>query len=387
MNKIMDVIADRTGGISYKSHRYCYDGMQRSGIDYDISHEPDRWDANGETVNDKNRNFSLKDLAYQIAKEDDSIFKYFLDGSRHTYKIDDISYNNKVYPVIGGQIGIGCCSRSDHELHKEYFKRLLVIALPECASEDEWHREEFFETVVKDINSITRLEKMGISFDEVLYYRTDIKESQTYEDKGIAKIQDKMIELEKNAVSNLVAKGKLNERSVLIKDGSIEYQKMGGNNENDLSNKKFRANYQNVIGVSKSFNPAKCYSSEGKLDSNRIAKLEPFERTPVNMYYSQRAGNVWFGVWYVRIRDKKYSNNVFDGILKVEKILDSDDDDRGVPLDTDLVDTITANLLNERNPVCYGDDLRWANHIYPIYLTESFVKSQYLSSELFLELF
>lgn len=56
-------------------------------------------------------------------------------------------------------------------------------------------------------------------------------------------------------------------------------------------------------------------------------------------------------------------------------------------IDSALVDTLSAYLINERNPVCYGSDLRWANHIYPIYLTESFVKSKYLSAESFLHLF
>jgi hypothetical protein len=35
-------------------------------------------------------------------------------------------------------------------------------------------------------------------------------------------------------------------------------------------------------------------------------------------------------------------------------------------------------IINERNPVCYGSDDRWANHLYPIYLTEKYIKSQYL---------
>ena len=50
-------------------------------------------------------------------------------------------------------------------------------------------------------------------------------------------------------------------------------------------------------------------------------------------------------------------------------------------------DLLTANILNERNPTCYGKDKRWANHLYPVYLTESYVKSKYLSTELFLHLF
>ena len=47
----------------------------------------------------------------------------------------------------------------------------------------------------------------------------------------------------------------------------------------------------------------------------------------------------------------------------------------------------TANIINERNPVCYGADRRWANHLYPIYVTESYVKSKYLGESMFLNLF
>ena len=48
---------------------------------------------------------------------------------------------------------------------------------------------------------------------------------------------------------------------------------------------------------------------------------------------------------------------------------------------------ISANIINERNPTCYGIDRRWANHLYPVFLTETFVKSKYISSDVFLQLF
>ncbi len=76
----------------------------------------------------------------------------------------------------------------------------------------------------------------------------------------------------------------------------------------------------------------------------------------------------------------------FDGIIKVEKILVSKEEvENG--MDSDLIDFISAHLINERNPVCYGSDLRWANHLYPVYLTERYVKSHYLSTASFLHLF
>ena len=88
-------------------------------------------------------------------------------------------------------------------------------------------------------------------------------------------------------------------------------------------------------------------------------------------------GDMNFAVWFVRIRKSRYTSNTFDGILKLEKILVTDKQ----------VELITANIINERNPVCYGADRRWANHLYPIYVTESYVKSKYLGESMFLNLF
>ena len=47
----------------------------------------------------------------------------------------------------------------------------------------------------------------------------------------------------------------------------------------------------------------------------------------------------------------------------------------------------TANIINERNPVCYGTDARWANHLYPVYMTESYCKNRFKSDYYFMNLF
>ncbi len=50
---------------------------------------------------------------------------------------------------------------------------------------------------------------------------------------------------------------------------------------------------------------------------------------------------------------------------KVEKILISDEElEKG--FDSDEIDIISANIINERNPTCYGSDIRWANHLFSI---------------------
>ena len=82
-------------------------------------------------------------------------------------------------------------------------------------------------------------------------------------------------------------------------------------------------------------------------------------------------GDYKYSVWYVRIRDSKHTESPFAGIVKIEKILITENENE-YGLESDLVDVITANIINERNPVCYGKDSRWANHLYPVYLTELF---------------
>ena len=61
---------------------------------------------------------------------DKSRFKYFLDGSRHVYKVGDVLIAGAVYPVVAGQIIIGCCIRKDRQMMEFKHKRKLVIAMP-----------------------------------------------------------------------------------------------------------------------------------------------------------------------------------------------------------------------------------------------------------------
>lgn len=385
MSGIISTIEKQTNGTSFKSHRYCHDISDRSGIEYDDNPNVE-WRDFGETEHHK----KPIDLKAEADKRRliPSVFTYFLDGSRHTYKIDDISYNKNVYPIISGQIGVGCCKRVNKELTTAVFERKLVIALPDIAFRDPWDRTALSLDLLKQINANTRLKRFGISFNTIsLYDRSDDKK---LEDKAVAKIQDLMTALEKDMVARLVAAGKLNQDNYLIKDGSLEYQRVSTKNIPDaknLTDRKIANNYQYVIGVSKSFDPTKCFIKGGGSNSDIIANLKPYHRTPAYMYESTRSGNdVKFCVWYIRLRDTRYTKSVFDGVVKVEKLLVKDSE-KEHGMSSEDIDNLSAFLLNERNPVCYGADGRWANHIYPVYLTESFVKSKYLSNELFMQLF
>jgi len=381
MQRINAFIADKTNGISFKTNKYSLDNNSKSIIDYEETKKTTPT-GYGETTRFADP-IDLSDKAKRL-QNGPSLFNYFLDGSRRTYRVDDIIYGQKVFPVIAGQIGVGCCYREDRRLRCQELEMHNVIALPETADKDGLSPENFFERLKEQICSIELLKKRGVKITKMLFYKETLKDNEKYEDKGIAKIQDMMIEKEKYIVANLTKNNMLSENSYLLKDGSLEYKIMRSGDYKELT--KIKNNYRYCVGASKTFNPEKIKDSRNRSNASFIANLNLYHRTPTYLYESEMTGGVPFAVWYVRIRSAKYTYSPFEGILKLEKILITDDEQKN-GLDTELVNYITAQIINERNPTCYGNDSRWANHLYPIYLTECFLKSKYLSTEYFLNLF
>jgi len=384
--KVMTILAEATGGKSYKAHKYGLDHADRPSIDYGDSEII--WKRRAETT--QHRTYvDLLELRKRLASHGDQILSYFLDGSRRVFKVDDIAYSQSggrsvIYPVIAGQIGVGCCHRVDKKVVPAKFKREFVLSMPDEADAD--GKPGFWPATAKKLSECDELKRLGIEFATILPYKTSKSDDKKFEDRATACVQDRMIECEKKLVTELVREGKLNQNNYLIKDGSLEYRPTKEDKADKKRYQTFKNNYNWVIGASKNFNPEVCEDINGKPNPGFIADLPLYHRTPVAEYENPMLGEIKFAVWYIRLRDKKRTRTPFDGILKVEKILVTEEETE-VGIDSELVDTLSAYLMNERNPVCYGSDLRWANLIYPIYLTELYVKSRYLSAESFLHLF
>lgn len=387
--KVLEFIANETNGKCYQSFRYCADDeIRMPTLDYEDNDKGKEFtlvkNSCGETDTGLKTTKSVENHAKKIINND-PLFHFFLDGSRRTYKIDDIELNGHVYPIIAGQIGVACCQRQSPDQFKcAEFERKLVLALPSAASQGE--QKLFFNYLKDKVNKLSTLGKREAQFDKILSYNSkEQRDGTKYEHLGIATIQDEMIESEKKIVATLSDKQLINQTKYLIKDGSLQYKPMKTSDFKELS--KFKNHYKSVVGISKMFNPELCRNKDGKSNADKIADLKLFHRTPVYKYQTEIVGSdVFFAIWYVRIREKEHSASPFAGVLKIEKILITEDEmENG--LDSQEVDFITANIINERNPVCYGKDDRWANHLYPIYLTETFIKSKYLSDINFLNLF
>ena len=384
MDKILQFIAKETKGECYTSFKYCHDSVTVPTLDYEDKPKVSLKEFGETEHNERVRDLSIRAKKIQLSHP---LFKYFLDGSRRTYKIDDIEYQKKIFPIIGGQIGVACCERdSPSDFRVTILEKNLVLSLPRYAYADGHSADLFFNNLTSKINELSSLSKYNLRISKILPYDSGkLAEGEKYESKGIAKIQDEMIECEKRIVAQLTSKNLLNEESYLIKDGSLQYKTIKTGDYRELT--KIKNNYRCVVGVSKQFNPELIKDKNDKSNASTIAHLPLYYRTPAFMYSpGDQFGGVKFAVWYLRIRDIKRTETPFAGVVKIEKMLMTGNESEN-GLETDEIDTITANIINERNPVCYGIDKRWANHLYPVYLTEKYLKSQYISDLHFLNLF
>lgn len=391
--KITDILESETGGKSYKAHKYNLDIDGRPTVDFGGDATGNVWKRTMETTRHTHA-VDLTSLAKKLANSDYQLLSYFLDGSRRVYKVDHQGYpasgtgsRSEIFPIIAGQIGIGCCRRENRQIYPEKFVNEIVISVPDKADAD--GKSGFFPALAKKISQYSDdLLRLGIPVSAVLQYSTKkVETDKEYEDRATATVQDRMIEKEKETVVTLVKEGKLGPNNYLVKDGSLEYRPTKEDKADKRRLTTFRNNYSWVLGASKHFNPSVCLDINGKPNPGFIADLPLYHRTPVACFSNPDLfGDMNFAVWYIRLRPQSKTRTPFDGVIKIEKMLTTTDENE-YGIESELVDTLSALIINERNPVCYGSDLRWANHIYPMFLTESFVKSKYISTESFLQLF
>lgn len=387
MEKILSFIEKETKGRCFASAKYCFDSPSAPAIEYE---DQGMAFQNFKDFAENNHDENARNLTHKakMLLSGPPLFKFFLDGSRKVYKVNDILYNNKVYPVVSGQISVACCERemNDDNTYKTFHKREVltypVISLPVTANSSGVSSAVFSNQLCEKINELPLLQNNNLRVEKVLNYSTNLQGEETFENKAIATIQDEMIECEKRLVQSLVSQHLLTQDSYLVKDGSIQYKEMKG----DGKAKLVKNNYRHVVGVSKKFNPNLMKDRKDKSNAGQIASLPLYHRSPAFLWEPGGQCEGKYAIWYVRIHSIKHTDTPFAGIVKVEKMLITDKE-KTEGLDSELIDVISANIINERNPVCYGTDSRWANHLYPIYLTERYCKSLFKSDYYFLNLF
>jgi len=196
--------------------------------------------------------------------------------------------------------------------------------------------------------------------------------------QAITVIQNEMMDEERKMVNKLCVEYTINEDAMLIKDGTLEYKKDFTNMPDaDLDSAMFDSNIENVIGVSKFFDPELLNEIEPQI-GKIIADLPPYGRT--NAYKYIHEGKTYC-MWYLRLRDTPNASTRYSDVVKVELVVVG-----GKIISSQQVNSISTHLINEAYPVCFGKDSRWANHLYPVYVTECYCKSKYINDQIIIKL-
>ena len=104
---VMRLLAEMTGGKSYKAHKFALDGFERPSLDYGDSRLV--WERWAETT--LHRSYvDLTSICKTLARKDDQILTHFLDGSRRVFKVDDMAFQQAggrtALSILAGQIGV-----------------------------------------------------------------------------------------------------------------------------------------------------------------------------------------------------------------------------------------------------------------------------------------
>jgi len=299
-------------------------------------------------------------LGEPIHRENKHIFRFFLDGSLKTYYLGEYVIPSLSFPFMAGEIAAACLYRNDDgtlSIPPNGFKRRICLLFP--------NESLLPDSLLSEFRKVTgKLQAYGGLKIEIMH--TEETESKDWRSslraKGISEMHETEVQLAKEVRGDLSGQW-------LIIDGAIR--------------KKTFLDLENVIGLAKSFSRLPLFKIERRksLDIVRLLSgLREGERTPVfkqEAKESDAEGEIKkaLGFWYLRLRAGAWLENPLQGVVKVEMKIEKDILDTKM---TEIVNEISRALLAERTVSPYPT-ARWHAHIYPIYVTENFIKSNFLS--------
>ena len=185
------------------------------------------------------------------------------------------------------------------------------------------------------------------------------------------KMLSSMHEKEITLIEKLATK-KASRDDLLMIDGSLQFYR-------GLEQAGAREAFRNVVGVAKSFdlNDRVGRGRNTKQVGTLVAGLRHRHRTPARKISVARTNRA-IGAWYLRLHAKARQAGFADddGVVKLELFPDNVlDSERGIS--TDRCDLISRNVLALRHPTTPSTDERWASHLYPIHLTERYIKTRF----------
>ena len=301
-----------------------------------------------------------------VVGENDSdaqqLFRYFVDGSMRTtnagYVVDS---NDRYLPIFIAQIAVAATRLDTKGLRVGEYRNRNVFFLPDTFTEAD---KDEAEQLVKSAAGSSR---WPLALDFECYV---LEEGTEPVDAARKKVLAGMHEMEIALIKDLADSDKVTRDDMLMIDGSLQFY---GNLD------RAREAFRNVVGVAKSFDLHQRVGTgrNAKQVGALVAGLRHRHRTPARKITVSRT-NLAIGAWYLRLHSAKHlaGLGIDDGVVKLELFPDGEAGHQR-PLPTDRCDLISRNVLALRHPTTPSTDPRWASHLYPIHLTERYIRTRF----------
>ncbi len=302
----------------------------------------------------------------EISDGDPLLFRYFIDGSQRITNAGYVVDTKKRYlPLIIAQIGVAVTELEGCQLKLKEYEFQNTLLFPDSFSHEDL---EDARKVVIGAAKASQVQ-LELSFD---HYEVDDLGNTPPVDKARAKVLSKMHNMEVQQISSLAKAEEISREALLLIDGSIEFY-------SDMN--QLKEAFQNVVGVAKQFDLHKPYHSSSKSErvGSLISRLPPKHRTPAR---GAKHRNLTIASWYLRLRGRKGMTNLEypDGVVKIEVYPDDPSHD-SPKIERAKCNRISEHVLALRAPATPHNDRRWASHLYPVHLTERYIKTRFHSDK------
>lgn len=289
------------------------------------------------------------------------LFKYFLDGSMMTTTVGYIiDPKRRCLPMLLAQVAVAATRLENSYLKIESYNNKNVLFFPDTFGD---YDKTQLNKITEQVSS-----QVDVEFElSVEYYEFEQREDPVASARQ--SVLKTMHSMEICQIDQLAKSNRLTRESLLLIDGSLQFYE-------NLS--RYREAFQNVVGVAKSFDLHKPVGTgkKAKQVGTLVAGLQHRHRTAAR---EVKARNLSIGSWYLRLHPSRRLTNVSDGVVKLE-VFPENSSDSNAKLSFSRCQRLSRDVLALRHPATPTTDARWASHLYPVYMTERYLKLRFRDS-------
>ncbi len=300
---------------------------------------------------------------FEALADSNLLFRYFLDGSMRTTAAGHVvDVRNRFLPLYIAQIGVAATKLDGKKIGVEAYSHKYVLFFPDS------FKERNIELAAEAVSEAAHRSRLSLDLGLECY---PVEDKRKPVEAARAQILASMHEMEVDLIVGFAKSERITKDSLLMIDGSLQFYTNLDRN---------REAFRNVVGVAKSFDLNRTIGAgkKPKQAGTLAAELLSGHRTPA---FRIKLRNLNIGAWYLRLHAARShaGSDVTAGVIKLEMFPDNPTGGTPEPLNANRCNRISRDILALRHPSTPWSDARWASHLYPIYLTEGYIKRRFRS--------